>query len=137
MPLTIRNIAAELGLSVSTVSKALNDYPDIGPETRQVVKETARRMGYRPSAAARSLRTRRTDMIGLVFCLIDRHLTDPCYLDLLTSIGEESSRHGFDLLLSSCTDRGPQRSAYERTVGGQRVHGMILTGTQHEDERIT
>ena len=49
MPVTIKDIAAELGLSVSTISKALNDYPDVSPETRQLVKETARRLGYRPT----------------------------------------------------------------------------------------
>jgi len=58
------------------------------------------------------------------------------YLDLLSSIGEECSRHGFDLLLSACTDRALEHSAYERIVGGQRVDGMILTGTWHGDERI-
>jgi LacI family transcriptional regulator len=97
MPVTIKNIAAELGLSVSAVSKALNDYPDIAPQTRQLVKETARRMGYRASAAARSLRTHKTNTIGLILCLLDRHLTDPYYLDLLASIGEECSRQSFDL----------------------------------------
>jgi len=136
MPVTIKNIAAELGLSVSTVSKALNDYPDIAPQTRQLVKETARRMGYRASAAARSLRTRRTNTIGLIFCIIDRHLTDPYYLDLLASIGEECSRQGFDLLLSVCPARRLERSAYERMVDGKRVDGMILTGTRHGDGRI-
>ena len=135
MPVTVRDIAAGLGLSVSAVSKALNDYPDIAPETRQLVKETAQRLGYRPSAAARSLRTRRTDTIGLIFCLLDRHLTDPYYLDLQASIGEECSRHGFDLLLSACPVRELEHAAYERMVGGQRVHGMILTGTRHGDER--
>ena len=136
MPVTIRHIAAELDLSVSAVSKALNDYPDVASETRQLVKETAQRLGYRPSAAARSLRTQRTDTIGLVFCILDRHLTNPYYLDLLASIGEECSRHGFDLLLSACADRELERSAYERIVGGKRVDGMILTGTRHGDERI-
>jgi len=136
MPIAIKDIAAELGLSVSAVSKALNAYPDISAETRRLVEETARRMGYRPSAAARSLRTQRTNTIGLILCLIDRHLTDPYYLDLLASIGEECSRNGFDLLLSVCTDRGSERSAYERMVDGSRVDGMILTGTRHEDERI-
>ncbi|TET96244.1 MAG: LacI family transcriptional regulator, partial [Dehalococcoidia bacterium] len=136
MPVTIKNIAAELGLSVSAVSKALNDYPDIALETRRLVKETARRMGYRASAAARSLRTRRTNTIGLIFCIIDRHLTDPYYLDLLASIGEECSRQGFDLLLSVCPDRRLERSAYERMVDGKRVDGMILTGTRHGDGRI-
>ncbi|MEA3440651.1 MAG: LacI family DNA-binding transcriptional regulator [Chloroflexota bacterium] len=137
MAVTIRDIAAELDLSISAVSKALNDYPDIAPETRQLVKETARRMGYQPSAAARSLRTRKTNTIGLIFCIIDRHLTDPYYLNLLASIGEESSRLGFDLLISACPDRGLECSAYERITGGKKVDGMILTGIRYEDERIT
>ena len=136
MPVTIRDIAAELGLSISAVSKALNDYPDIAPETRQRVKETAHRMGYQPSAAARSLRTRKTYTIGLIFCIIDRHLTDPYYLNLLASIGEESSRQGYDLLLSACPDQELECSAYERIIGGKKVDGMILTGIRHEDERI-
>jgi DNA-binding LacI/PurR family transcriptional regulator len=136
MPVTIRDIAAELDLSISAVSKALNDYPDIAPETKQLVKETARRMGYQPSAAARSLRTRKTNTIGLIFCIIDRHLTDPYYLNLLASIGEESSRQGFDLLISACPDRGLECSAYERIIGGKKVDGMILTGIRYEDERI-
>jgi DNA-binding LacI/PurR family transcriptional regulator len=136
MPVTIKDIAAELGLSISAVSKALNDYPDIAPETRQLVKETALRMGYQPSAAARSLRTRKTNTIGLIFCIIDRHLTDPYYLNLLASIGEESSRQGFDLLISACPDRGLECSAYERIIGGKKVDGMILTGIRYEDERI-
>lgn len=136
MSVTIKDIAAELGLSVATVSKALSGYPDVAPATRQLVRETALRLGYQPSAAARSLRTRRTDTIGLVFCIVDRHLTDPYYLDLLASIGEECARQGFDLLLSACPDRKLERSAYERMVSGKRVDGMILTGTRHQDERI-
>jgi len=136
VPVTIKDIARKLGLSVSTVSKALNDYPDIAPETRELVKRTARRMGYQPSAAARSLRTHKTNTIGLVFCLLDRHLTDPYYLDLLASIGEECSRHGFDLLLSAYSSRDMERAAYERMVEGQKVDGIILTGTRYKDERI-
>ena len=136
MPVTIRDIAAELGLSISAVSKAMNDYSDIAPETRQLVKETAFRMGYQPSAAARSLRTRKTNTIGLIFCIIDSHLTNPYYLNLLASIGEESSRQGFDLLISACPDRGLEYSAYERIIGGKKVDGMILTGIRYEDERI-
>ena len=136
MPVTIRDIAAELGLSVSAVSKALNNYPDIAPETRKLVMETALRMGYQPSAAARSLRIQKTNTIGLIFCIIDRHLTDPYYLNLLASIGEICSCQGFDLLLSACPDRGLEYSAYQRIVGGQKVDGMILTGIRHKDDRI-
>ncbi len=53
MAVTIKELSAACGLSVSTVSKALNDYPDVSGETRALVRATAERLGYRPSALAR------------------------------------------------------------------------------------
>ena len=52
---TMANLAKELGISESTVSKALNDYPDISPETKQMVKDAAADLGYSPNIMARSL----------------------------------------------------------------------------------
>ena len=54
MPITIEDISAQLGLSVSTVSKAMNDYPDISKDTRDRVLNAARELGYHPNAAARN-----------------------------------------------------------------------------------
>ena len=65
MSITISDISKKLGVSVSTVSKALNGYRDVAPETRERVMEIARDWGYQPSAAARSLRRGRTDKVGL------------------------------------------------------------------------
>lgn len=66
MPVSIKDIAQKLGISVSTVSKALNDYADVSEATRQRVQKAARELGYHPSAAAQSLRSHRTRKIGLV-----------------------------------------------------------------------
>jgi len=66
MPVTIHDIAQHLGIAVSTVSKALNDYSDVSEATRKRVQTAAREMGYHPSAAAQSLRRRKTKKIGLV-----------------------------------------------------------------------
>jgi len=67
MPITIEDISRQLGLSVSTVSKALNDYVDVSDSTKQRVRERALEMGYTPSAAARSLRRQRTEKIGFSY----------------------------------------------------------------------
>lgn len=67
MPITIEDISQQLGLSVSTVSKALNDYSDISEATKERVREEALTLGYTPSAAARNLRRQRTEKIGFSY----------------------------------------------------------------------
>ena len=64
---SLKDLAKECGVSVATVSKALNDQPDISPATRERVRAAAHRMGYLPNAAARSLKTNRTYNLGVLF----------------------------------------------------------------------
>ena len=66
MPVTIKELSKTLGVSRSTISKALNDRPDVSPYTKARVLKTAQELGYQPSAAARNLRRQRTNKIGLV-----------------------------------------------------------------------
>ncbi|MCY3979806.1 MAG: LacI family DNA-binding transcriptional regulator [Chloroflexi bacterium] len=66
MPVTIEDLSNKLGVSRSTVSKALNDRGDVSSQTKERVTQAARELGYQPSAAARNLRRQRTDKIGLV-----------------------------------------------------------------------
>ncbi|UCC53466.1 MAG: LacI family DNA-binding transcriptional regulator, partial [Anaerolineaceae bacterium] len=66
MSVTIKDISKRLGISVSTVSKALNGYPDVSDDTRQRILEMARELDYHPNLAAQSLRRRRTNKIGLL-----------------------------------------------------------------------
>ncbi|RME80436.1 MAG: LacI family transcriptional regulator [Caldilineae bacterium] len=67
VPVTIDDISRHLGLSVSTVSKALNDYNDVSEATKRRVREAAAALGYTPSAAARNLRRRRTEKLGFSY----------------------------------------------------------------------
>ena len=66
MPVTIKELSKTLGVSRSTISKALNDRPDVSPYTKARVLKTVHELGYQPSAAARNLRRQRTNKIGLV-----------------------------------------------------------------------
>ena len=67
MSVTIKELSAHCGLSVSTVSKALNGYPDISEETREQVRQAAEQLGYRPNAQARSLKLGRTFNLGVLY----------------------------------------------------------------------
>ena len=64
---SMKDIASRVGVSVATVSKALNDHSDIGSATKQKVKEAAREMGYYPNASARTLKTNKSQNIGVLF----------------------------------------------------------------------
>ncbi|MEO1444342.1 MAG: LacI family DNA-binding transcriptional regulator, partial [Chloroflexota bacterium] len=66
MSVTIEDISRKLGISISTISKALNGYTDVSARTRDLVLQTAQEMGYHPNTAARNLRRGRTDKIGII-----------------------------------------------------------------------
>lgn len=65
--MSLKAIAKALGLSVTTVSRALNGYSDVAQDTRQRVEQEAARLGYRPNTLARRLKMAKIDVIGLVF----------------------------------------------------------------------
>lgn len=66
MAVTIRDVARAAGVSITTVSRALNGYPDVNPETRRRVLEIAEQLNYRPNQVARSLVTQHTRTVGLL-----------------------------------------------------------------------
>jgi len=137
MAVTRDDVARLAGVSSATVSYVINDGPrPVSEETRAKVLQAIEQLGYQPNVMAQSLRRQRANTVGLVFMTIERHLTHPYFVDLLTSIGEECAQHGFDLLLSPCIDRASEQGIYERMVKGRRVDGLIFTGVRHADSRI-
>ena len=73
-PITIRDIARELNISVSTVSRALQNHPDISEKTKDVVRECARRLNYKPNIMASNLRTSKNTTIGVVIQIGRAHV---------------------------------------------------------------
>ncbi len=94
---TVKDLARELGMSVSTVSRAF--YPDavVAPETRRLVLERAEEMGYRPNPFARSMITRRTRIVGLVVAGI----TNPFYPEVMTRLTIDLQAIGMNVMLVS------------------------------------
>lgn len=98
MSVTIKDVARNCGLSISTVSKVFNGYPDISEATRQQVMDTAREIGYRPNALARALKTNRSYNLGVLF--VDENvsgLMHPFFASVLNAFKEEAERHGYDI----------------------------------------
>ena len=95
---SLKDLAKECGVSVATVSKALNDQPDIAAATRERIRAAARRMGYLPNAAARALKTNRTYNLGVLF--VDERqsgLTHEYFSAVLDSFKVEAEKRGYDI----------------------------------------
>ena len=98
---TMKDIAREVGLVVTTVSRALNDHDDVALETRTLVHELARRLDYHPNAMARSLQNSRADAIGLLIPPILHRAYDAFWLDFIGGAASACANFGSDLLLSA------------------------------------
>ncbi len=99
---SIRDLSAACGLSVSTVSKALNGYSDVSDKTRQIVMDAASDLGYFPNGTARALKTNRSHNLGVLF--VDEYqsgLTHPFFAALLNSFKTEAEARGYDITFIS------------------------------------
>jgi len=136
MPVTIRDVARRLNLSITTVSRALDGYDDVAAETRQRVIAVAREMGYIPSHAARQMRRQRTETLGYILPTALPRFADPFFSEFIAGLGDEATLHNFDLLVSTAPpDSAAEQALYRRWVQGRRVDGMVLSRMRLEDWR--
>lgn len=121
-PTTMKRIAAELGVSITTVSKVLNDQPDIGSATRARVLAKVEELGYRPNAVARSLTLRRTHTLGVVI----PDLMHSFFVEIVAGIESVMSARGYGLLLCS-SGENPQKERSElEMLRARQVDGIVL-----------
>ena len=121
MRATIRDVARAVGVSVATVSRAMNGAENVLPETRQRILDAARELRFTPSGAARSLITRRTDTIGAL--LPDLH--GEYFSELIRGIDQAARARGLHLLVSSSHGDADEAAAALRAMNG-RVDGLLM-----------
>jgi len=123
METTIHDIAKKLNLSASTISRALKDNPVISEPTRKLVKRIAEEMGYRPNILAANLRTRRTNTIGVIVPLINRHF----FSSVISGIEEVAYSRGFAVTISQSNDKLEKECKIAHTFFANRVDGLIVS----------
>lgn len=137
MAVTLRDIAQHVGLSVTTVSRALGGYDDVAAETRQQILDAAEDLGYVPNTSARRLKMQRTETIGFIIPTSGPRFADPFFSDFLAGIGNEAAKHEYDLLISTHSPHSEgERRAYLKAARGGWVDGLIVVRTRAADERI-
>lgn len=136
MAVTLKDIAERVGKSITTVSRALAGYDDVSETTRAEIKRVAQELGYEPHIIARQLQKQRTDTLALILPTADPRFLDPFFSEVLASVGNETARHGFDLLVSTRAPGHEEREAYLKIVRSRRVDGFIIIRTRQHDARI-
>jgi len=122
---TIDRIAREAGVSLTTVSRALNDRPDIHPDTRARILAIAQELGYTPSAIARSLAGQRTHTIGLA---VRTHL-DAWAAQILLPIEEAARDSGYEVFVSTHHAEAERERSVLRTFYSRHVEGMVVVSS--------
>nr|WP_181702195.1 substrate-binding domain-containing protein [Chthonobacter albigriseus] len=133
--MNLKELSAHLGLSQTTVSRALNGYPEVGEATRLRVMEAASRFGYRPSPAARRLATGTAHALGIVFPVERNVLLDPLFVEFLAGVSETAGRNNFDILISPTTSE-TEIATYGRLVRSGTVDAVIISSPAVDDPRI-
>jgi LacI family transcriptional regulator len=125
---TIKDVAERAGVSIATVSRALNDKGDVSGETREHVREVARSIGYTPDRVARSLASQRTRLVAVVVGdnAGHRDLSLIFFGKVLASISRRLSQSGYDPLLLQPSDVGPEHS----------FDGAIVIGVDGDDPLV-
>lgn len=118
----MRRIAEELGVSVTTVSKVLNEHADIGPETRARVLAKVEELGYRPNAVARSLSLRRTHTLGVVI----PDLMHSFFVEVMAGIESVVSDRGYGLLLCSSGEDARKERRELEMLRARQVDGLVV-----------
>jgi LacI family transcriptional regulator len=120
---TLKDIAAELGLSPSTVSRALAGHSHVNQSTRSAILRAADRLGYQPNAIARALRRQSTRTIGLVVPSIVNDFFALC----ADAIQLAAERSGYQVMLCLTSDDPAREAEYLETLAAHNVAGIILT----------
>jgi LacI family transcriptional regulator len=124
--ITLKDIAEELQISKVSVSKALRDHPDIGPDTKQLVKETAERLGYVPNYIARNLSSQQSNTIGLVVPKIAHHF----FASAIETIYQTAFENNYEIIMTVSQENVENELIHLQTLLSMQVDGLLISVTE-------
>lgn len=134
--MNLRELSERLNLSQTTVSRALNGYPEVNEQTRKRVTEAAAAFNYRPNVQAKTLATGRSMSIGHIIPFSKQNeMVNIVFADFIAGAGEVYARHGYNMTLSLVRDED-ELSAYRGVAEKGAVDGIIVHSPARNDPRI-
>ena len=134
---SMKDISAACGVSVATVSKALNNHSDIGEDTKKHIRQVAKQMGYFPNAAAKALKTNRTYNIGVLF--VDdaqSGLKHDYFSYVLDSFKRTAERQGYDMTFINCCKIRANRMSYLEHAMYRGFDGVVIACIDFRDPEV-
>jgi len=133
--MNLKSLARTLGISKTTVSRALNGYPEVNALTRERVLAAAKEAGYEANPMARSLAVGRTNVFGIIYPLLPSDLGDPMFLGVVGGMSAALEKSKMNLIIAPVSPQN-ELPSYEQMVKGRRVDGLVVSRTLVHDERI-
>ncbi len=121
--ITVKHIAKELGISMMTVSRALNDRPNVDEKTKERVLEASERMSYIPNYLAKSLVQSKTHTIGVVV----PEITHSFFPEAIRGIEEAAYKRGYQIMLTHSAEDAKREKAVIHTLASKRVDGLLIS----------
>jgi len=131
--MNLKELAGNLGLSQTTVSRALNGYPEVNESTRRRVAEAAARLGYRPNASARRLATGRAGAVGIVYSTNEGY--GPHTSEFLGGLGARLAQDEIDILVSTVESFDDELATYRRAIASKKVDAIVVHSPRPNDPR--
>ena len=123
MPVTLNDIAEKLNISITTVSKALKDYPDVSKKTKRLVKETASLLNYKPNSFAVNLRTKESKTIGLIIPEIVHHF----FSSVINGIINQAEKKGYLVIILQSNESYELEKKQIDLLLAKRVDGILIS----------
>ncbi|MES2316948.1 MAG: substrate-binding domain-containing protein [Pseudomonadota bacterium] len=133
--MNLKSLARTLGISKTTVSRALNGYPEVNVLTRERVLAAAKAAGYEANPMARSLAVGRTNVFGIIYPLLPSDLGDPMFLGVVGGMSAVLEKSRMNLIIAPVSPQN-ELPSYEQMVRARRVDGLVVSRTRVHDERI-
>lgn len=132
----LKTLSENLGLSQTTVSRALNGFPEVAAKTRKRVIEAAEQLNYKPSPSAATLATGKAWSIGHVIPLSNHKMINPHFSDFIEGAGQIYSANNYDMLIR-VVEQAEEEKVYRDFASRRRVDGVIVHGPLNDDPRIS
>lgn len=130
-PITIQDVADRAQVSRATVSRVLNNHPNVASDIRSRVQDAMRELDYNPNRAARRLRGNSSDVLGLII----PDIQNPVFVSVARGVEDAAYKHQINVLLCNSDDRADKQQAYLNVMLAERAAGLIIVPTHPRDGR--
>ncbi len=132
MTVTIYDVAREAGVSMATVSRVVNNNPNVKPQTRKKVYEAIERLGYRPNAVARGLASKKTTTVGVVI----PDIANALFAEVARGIEDIANMYHYNIILCNSDKRKDKEIRVINTLLEKQVDGLLFMGGAVTDEHV-